>query len=117
MNKSEIVEMLEGLFTSPRAFTDQYIIDAAQAAIDEIEQTQWQPIETAPKDGTQILIIYDLKVKIGWFEDGDLYLSDSADQYGPRSVCHGGMYGRVATHWMHLPPLSSVGDTSKEGKE
>lgn len=38
MSKSETVEMLEGLFTSPRAFTDQYIIDAAQAAIDEIER-------------------------------------------------------------------------------
>jgi hypothetical protein len=64
--------------------------------------TSWQPIESAPKD-KKFLVRYRDKTTIGWFNGEDLFLEGSQDEYGHRSVCHGGMYGKVATHWMPLP--------------
>jgi hypothetical protein len=72
--------------------------------------TPWQPIESAPKDGTKFLVWYRNRTTIGWFHNDELYLEGSSDSYGPRSVIHGGTHGRVATHWMRLPgsPVEST---------
>lgn len=58
---------------------------------------EWQPIETAPKDGRQILIatrsyIYGVTMA-AWMEDvpEPAFMDDSGDSYFD------------ATHWMPLP--------------
>lgn len=61
--------------------------------------TSWQPIETAPKDGTEILLFVDAYVTgdtpqqvVGrWFRSG--WQESYADEY---AVCE-------VTHWMPLP--------------
>jgi len=60
---------------------------------------KWQPIETAPKDGTRYLIfqpygggfdIYEA-CYVGGYESGNVWFSKGRDVYNP-------------THWMPLPP-------------
>ena len=55
--------------------------------------TEWQPIETAPNDGTEILTIDGKYCSVrywGMGEDGD-------DAWQPR------IRGSFPTHWMPLP--------------
>jgi hypothetical protein len=74
------------------------------------QQAQWQPIETAPKDGTNVLLfglwageihgVHDCpSMEIGYFSDG-------SDYEGFDWVATGGDYyctwGKP-THWMPLP--------------
>jgi hypothetical protein len=67
---------------------------------------KWQPIETAPKDGTEILVYkryrkyqewvgkdeYDFYIHISFYDGGDWYIS----AYDPP-------WGNQPTHWMPLP--------------
>lgn len=67
----------------------------------------WQPIETAPKDGSKILL--------GWFDE-PLYEGSSVMESCEVAFWHGGKNtwcGRTLlrsegafspTHWTHLPP-------------
>lgn len=69
----------------------------------------WQPIETAPKDGTKILG-YDPDIGVStmsYFDDGSLVfyskswiiaLFDVCDECYPKPI------GINPTHWMPLPP-------------
>ena len=64
------------------------------------KQNQWKPIDTAPKDGTYVLVynndgyVYDANY------DGGKWRFASADQHG--CGCCSGDYDRP-THWMPLP--------------
>lgn len=67
---------------------------------------KWQPIETAPKDGTEILLYEEWGVTIGSYRTDDnfpegapLWLDNSYDDF---SI---GLASRPvsATHWMPLP--------------
>lgn len=74
----------------------------------------WQPIETAPKDGTHVLLWCPWpwkpmagRVSVGSFreddyaqEDGPTWLDDSHDDF---STGYASTPLR-ATHWMQLPP-------------
>lgn len=53
--------------------------------------TQWQPIETAPRDGTDILLWCGWFIT-GFFKDGRFYTEDGTN---PIFGC---------SHWMPLPP-------------
>lgn len=63
--------------------------------------SQWQPIETAPKDGTQILtwMPSDLDPS-GYHIVGDWYVNARGDGYWQDQ--HG--EGFEPTHWQSLPP-------------
>lgn len=81
----------------------------------EVERRQWQPIETAPKDGTAVWVSVDGQPCIGYWDpddafsqpkwfvkssfrrrgDGDLSLTDSV--FGTYA------FGVEPTHWMPLP--------------
>lgn len=56
---------------------------------------EWQPIETAPKDGTDLLVSYYLwgprQAVAGWFEGDWLIFEKPDDPIKP-------------AHWMPLPP-------------
>ena len=65
--------------------------------------TEWQPIETAPKDGTKVLLgrfsgtgtDHDGRVRVDWYRQlGDSYIGwgDFNMRYWP------------PTHWMPIPP-------------
>ena len=62
-----------------------------QSAREEREANGWQPIETAPKDGTDILIFDVCEVCVGRWCAGDWWI-------------HGGdVTASDATYWMSLP--------------
>jgi hypothetical protein len=66
----------------------------------EVEMSEWQSIETAPKDGEHILLFGALKrdvVTIGfWYEPERNWYG----WYHPRAGMDGGL---KPTHWMPLP--------------
>lgn len=57
----------------------------------------WQPIETAPKDGTEILGMIAPKVLrlVWWFQRSHMTFG-FCDENGKDVIC---------THWMPLPPV------------
>lgn len=77
------------------------------------ENSGWQPIETAPKDGTEVLLAYPGGlVKSGkWTLFGGAYEDHWADGKRPR-------FGSDPTHWMPLPapPQDSPAHQTDEPK-
>ncbi len=69
---------------------------AIQYAIDQLKATQWQPIESAPKDGTYVLV-YPHKVT-KWFDDDGFTLWDynNLDEFGNPKIVE-------PKHFMPLP--------------
>lgn len=76
---------------------------------------EWQPIETAPKNGTRILLIrigYDDAAICGSW---DFYNEDYAWQDDAR---HFDFIGYPPTHWMLLPkPSAKLPEQKKEGTD
>lgn len=75
---------------------------------------EWQPIETAPKDGTYILLLGDsgytttpYRVAVGCWVEGyrDFWITHSNDAFTDD--------GEPPTHWMPLPALPLT-TTAKE---
>lgn len=61
----------------------------------------WQPIETAPKDGTQILAYAEGSRGLNYFSVAEWA---TAKDYAPRSVADWfWAYAIRPTHWMPLP--------------
>jgi hypothetical protein len=70
----------------------------------------WQPIETAPKDGTEILTVgTDSKNVIAtkWLSPGPFHRGQNGSYYAPDGWYWAGWDAAVGpvnpTHWMHLP--------------
>jgi hypothetical protein len=75
----------------------------------------WQPIETAPRDGTVVVVFrgnvafetsfgpsrdFVERCDLGWFEDGNWWQSGTGhDFFEPWAI----EIGHVPTHWMPLP--------------
>jgi hypothetical protein len=57
---------------------------------DRDEVTGWRPIETAPKDGTEVLAWEDSAEKLFYEEDMGAWVDHEYIEYHP-------------THWMPLP--------------
>ena len=73
--------------------------------------SEWQPIETAPKDGTSILVYFGtIGVRqVAWTEpsyaDWEIWCVDD-NKHGPYALRGYSDEGpRAPTHWMPLPPL------------
>ena len=77
---------------------------------------EWQPIETAPRDGTDI-IIAEIRFKNSKADYGEIDIGsweedrNGADEFGDSYFCWMSNYGRVEepTHWMPLPPPPGKG--------
>ena len=70
---SDLVNRLRDHMTAEEAFCDKLLLQAA----DEIERlralTEWQPIETAPKDGTKLIGYSGGRVSVIFY--GEYYLN------------------------------------------
>jgi hypothetical protein len=67
----------------------------------------WQPISTAPRDGTRILLATAncQRVEIGRFCDGGHWVDDSSEEEGIQGNWRTtiGTYVSGPTHWAPLP--------------
>lgn len=80
---------------------------AANPADDGEAVTGWQPIETAPKDGTWVILFTPAGVQCGYW-GGSYFGRDMAWlQYAHRSDYE--EVEGVPTHWMPLPEPPTVG--------
>lgn len=75
----------------------------------------WQPIETAPRDGTRILIYYAAPgstVKQQWSANvRGHFIRIARWDDGKWRLDMSGHFRLDATHWMHLPALPKEGET------
>lgn len=57
--------------------------------------SEWQPIDTAPKDGTEVIVLIRPKViRLGWFFAPSSRTANWCDENGRKIK---------PTHWMPLP--------------
>lgn len=66
-------------------------------------QSQWQPIETAPKDGTEILLFDRGQICHGYW---------GGDFHNTFLMVRGVGFADGATHWMPLPSAPNESDSS-----
>lgn len=102
---------------------DQAFYAALPALLSERERYQWQPIETAPKDGTEILglCVHDTQTEC-CPEGGQCVYHYHADavghcQDGPHVIEFGGGdsdYDEFRGVWYHTPPSWFVTGTDME---
>lgn len=67
----------------------------------------WQPIETAPKDES-VLLLMDDEVFSGFYSDGGFWVFPYAGYHG--CGCCGDTNDQP-THWMPLPELPTQGES------
>ncbi|MAG25043.1 hypothetical protein CMI47_05625 [Candidatus Pacearchaeota archaeon] len=75
----------------------------------------WQPIDTAPKDGRAVILAASHGVSVGWWEDSeptfkwrfvedfDLTPTGCCDMESEDRVPCNGMHADTPSHWMPLP--------------
>jgi hypothetical protein len=70
--------------------------------------SDWQPIETAPKDGTNIILLLRGWPTVGWYTDIKHYVHGKLSYEHSGWKIPWGSFGRdkdEPTHWMPFPPL------------
>ncbi len=67
------------------------------------EATQWQPIETAPKDGTEILIGRFDEDGSEWYATAEWWVRSWAFMWA-KNIDHPVLIDFEPTHWRPLPP-------------
>lgn len=73
--------------------------DLCLRALAQVRAAEWQPIETAPKDGTWIMVIAaTAKEPRPWF-----VRMEEGDWVNQRNI----VVPQLFTHWQPLPPLPS----------
>jgi hypothetical protein len=105
MSIKDIWRIVHALEYEPQSF-DGYarignvtIEKAATALRQLLKATEWQPIETAPKDGTEILVWNGESVNHVWFEEGQWRLFRLKGSHGE----HLYYLETPPTKWMRLP--------------
>jgi len=119
LGQKERADQLQAQLEEAEALIAQTSHGAAER-ISELEaQVAWQPIETAPKDGTQIMLTNGKDVAQGWWEHQEPYIREQRDTEGHYIDqqehdgfdgwldCEGGMQPDP-THWMPLPAAPST---------
>ena len=65
---------------------------------------KWQPIETAPKDGTKVDLWASGERLTDFYFDGAEWVNDAVSMY------HMGLYPWDITHWQPLPDPPDMSD-------
>ncbi|MCO8325955.1 DUF551 domain-containing protein [Burkholderia cenocepacia] len=122
----ELARMLQVLdaahaLTLARSFAERAALELA-ARRTTPDREAWQPIETAPRDGTQLLLSNGVDVEQGWWmhdEGGIIEHRDMDGRYTGQTEIDGfigwwdvsGCMEPEPTHWMPLPtaPTSDKG--------
>ena len=75
---------------------------------------EWQTIDTAPKDGTAVLVFADGKITTAYYEDiyapGTWELCVPSEGYRDSDEVN-------PTHWMELPEAPNIGGKRNDDKE
>lgn len=108
LSDERILALYDEHFPALKIFDDSNIIACVRACI--AEATAWQPIETAPKDGTEVIGMYihietQIVHNIFWMPLDDLFPEQvegwwSYDKSESSRVLLNGGY--APTHWMPL---------------
>lgn len=86
-----------------------------------LDATEWQPIETAPKDGTEVLMAVKLrggipgKMLVGHWQPAGCCIEDHPPINDGWYFWNGHMFDVASkpTHWMPLPPLPLTSVTGR----
>lgn len=97
--RERILAALRRLPDNPEFITVQALHREAISIVErELPESQWQPIETAPKDGSEFLSWSELSQWVThWDEKSKIWKSGEG-------------YGLKPTHWMPLPEPPEVSD-------
>jgi hypothetical protein len=70
-----------------------------------MSEASWQPIETAPKDGTSVLLCDGDRMEVCWWGKDSLFVNEAS--YWVYGECQGEYNDRQTfdhpSHWMPLP--------------
>lgn len=72
----------------------------------------WQPIETAPRDGTSVLLLFEGVVHQGAYHgpsDGAIFARKPSVYNWFSETCGASLHDADVTHWQPLPPPESEG--------
>ena len=94
-----------------RQWSAEFALSKADQIISSL-QDRWRPIETAPKDGTRVLLAEPFEggfeMSVGWWRS---YINDSDDAGWMDGTVQNWAYEENTilqpTHWMPLPPIPS----------
>ena len=64
---------------------------------------EWRTIETAPKDGSQILVVLGREMSVVEWDAAATEWNDGVGWRDMGDMGWGGMTGAEPTHWMPLP--------------
>ena len=106
MNKEEALKILKQHNEWRRGNEDVEMVDVKEfgLAIRALQYEDWQPIKTAPKDGTKILALlpqeeayHGYRIGVAAYEEKEWYMVHDYEYY----------YGRCKnpTHWKPMPEL------------
>jgi hypothetical protein len=99
--------------------------DACLAAIHEIQNLRaptdgaeangWRPIETAPKDGTKVLLRFEPPFN-DQLEDGIVTGTCTGDRWWLSSIWASTTAHKTPTHWQPLPPAPARSNPPSPGE-
>lgn len=100
----DLIERLERRLKAEIVVPGDLRIDL-QDAVAALRSLEPQPIETAPRDGTDILLFFP-DADIAWMP-GHAFPEDEDEDWYPQDVSalHGAPYDVEPTHWLPLPTV------------
>lgn len=116
---NELAEVLRSLLGVGAASPESLGVNP-EAKENDLPTTEgWRPIETAPRDGTEVLLLVDDVTHHGDWQgpsDGSIYSRSKSTTNWFSLSCGSSLYDTQVTHWMPLPasplPLVVGGESS-----